>query len=126
MTLKVGHVTIEELEANDVRVATLQGAAKDVKDFMHDLAVIQHSDATNGATVTLDGKIQDSDDGTTGWADVAGAVFAQVDNTAGGSFQTIIIKADAVKRYIRYVGTIAGTSPSFAFGVATAGLKQSR
>lgn len=126
MSLKMGHATIQQVEANDVRSTTLTGTAIDIKDYVGDIAFIQHSDATNGADVTLNGKIQNSADGSTGWADITGATFTEVDNTAGGAFESIIVKADAVARYVRYVGTIAGTTPSFAFGVGMAGYKQER
>lgn len=126
MSLKLGHATVEELVPNAVRTTTFTSSVKDVKDFVHDILVTQHSDATNGADVTLDGTIEHSVDGSTGWAAIPGAAFVQVDDTAGGSFQSLIIKADHVHRYIRYVGTIAGTSPSFSFGVATAAFKQYR
>lgn len=45
------------------------------------------------------------------FADVSGATFTQV--TASDAFESITISADSSEGYIRYVGTIAGTSPSF-------------
>lgn len=106
------------------RTATLTGVAFDAKDYDGNFIVNQYSESTNGADVTLDGKIQESADGTTGWTDVSGATFTQVDNTAGGAFESIIIEVDDLKRYVRYVGTVAGTTPSFAFGSVSYGYKK--
>lgn len=69
--------------------------------------------AVSGTSPTLDVKIQESADGSTGWADVSGAAFTQV--TAANNSQ--ILRVDGLgtsrKRYLRAVATIAGTSPSF-------------
>ncbi|HZT82960.1 MAG TPA: hypothetical protein VFA26_22210 [Gemmataceae bacterium] len=73
---------------------------------------IQQVGAVSGTSPTLDGKVQESSDNST-WTDVAGAAFAQV--TASNNYQAITF--DRTKRYLRYVGTIGGTSPSFALAV---------
>jgi len=62
----------------------------------------------SGTSPTLDGKIQESDDNST-FTDISGATFTQV--TASSNLQ--IISFQRTKRYVRWVGTIAGTSPSF-------------
>lgn len=49
------------------------------------------------------------------WTDVAGATFAQVGKSAVPVKQTIT--ALRTKRYLRYIGTIGGASPSFTVGV---------
>jgi hypothetical protein len=66
----------------------------------------------SGTSPTLDGKIQESSDNST-WTDITGATFTQV--TASTNNQAITF--DRTKRYLRYVGTIGGTSPSFALAV---------
>jgi hypothetical protein len=73
---------------------------------------IQQVGAVSGTTPTLDGKVQESSDNTA-WTDIAGATFTQV--TATGNYQAITF--ERTKRYLRYLGTIAGTSPSFALAV---------
>lgn len=74
----------------------------------------------SGTTPTLDVKVQDSADGSIGWADVSGLTLTQV--TASNNSQALAIEglnssANGVarKRYLRVVGTIAGTTPSFDF-----------
>jgi hypothetical protein len=73
---------------------------------------LQQVGAVSGTSPTLDGKIQESSDNST-WTDIAGAVFPTV--TASNSYQAITF--DRTKRYVRYIGTIGGTSPSFALAV---------
>ena len=72
----------------------------------------------SGTTPTLDGKIQDSADDSS-YADVATYTFTQ--RTATGAPATLKIDKRKVRRYIRYVGTIAGTTPSFALSVVAHG-----
>jgi hypothetical protein len=68
---------------------------------------IQMAGAVGGTSPTLDGKIQEGtkSDGSD-MADVTGATFTQV--TAANNTQAITF--DRTKRYVRYVGTIGGTS----------------
>jgi hypothetical protein len=73
---------------------------------------IQQVGAVSGTSPTLAGKIQESVDGTA-WTDVAGVTFTTV--TASTNNQCIAF--DRTKRFLRYVGTVGGTSPSFAVAV---------
>lgn len=80
---------------------------------------------------TLTGQIQDSADGSTNWTtapanQLAGntGAFAVVGATTP-SFQEIGVQTRTLRRYIRFVGTVAGTNPSFNFSVTGIGqLKQ--
>lgn len=99
--------------------ATLTGSAVDVSAVEGDLMILQDVGAVSGTAPTLDGKIQDSDDGSTGWADVSGVTFTQV--TAANSKQKTSVPANACKKYVRYVGTIGGTTPSFTLSVTALG-----
>lgn len=73
---------------------------------------IQQVGTVSGTSPTLAGKIQESSDGST-WSDISGATFTTV--TASGNYQCI--NFERTKRYVRYVGTVGGTSPSFAVAV---------
>ena len=53
---------------------------------------------------------------------IDGATHAQV--TASNSTTKTGFLPNAAAKYIRYVGTIAGTSPSFTMGVTILGQKQ--
>jgi hypothetical protein len=115
-------LSVEELAVSNTRTATFTGTAKDISQYMGALKVILDSAAGGGTSPTLNGKIQTGDqaDGSDA-ADLAGATFAQVAGAA--SLQAIGIDTQACKKYIRFVGTIAGTSPTFNFAVLAVGQK---
>lgn len=72
------------------------------------------SDAGTGTSPTLDVKVQTSWNGTTATAvDVPSGAFTQVVAAASMQIKSIAI----MHRYIKLAWTIAGTTPSFSFGV---------
>lgn len=117
-----GELTLSLLSDIAARTSTVTGSAVDIRDYVGRIKVLQLVGTVSGTSPTLNGKIQDSADGSTGWADVTGATFTEV--TASNSSQSIGVDTRACKRYIRYVGTIAGTSPSFMVGASFVGKKQ--
>jgi hypothetical protein len=68
--------------------------------------------AVSGTTPTLAGKIQESPDNST-WADIPNATFSSV--TASNSYQAVSF--ERTQRYLRYVSTVGGTTPSYAVAV---------
>lgn len=109
--------TALQLSASASQASTVTGSAVDLTGYDAPLAIIQSHGTGTG---TLDGKIQDSADGSTGWADVSGATFTQRTTTA--AVDVISLDPRAVKRYIRYVGTIV-TGPQNV-GVVAVGIKR--
>lgn len=105
-----GELTVSESLAPAARTATVNGSSLDLQGYNGEVMAILDSAAGTGTSPTLDGKIQDSADNST-FADVTGLTFAQV--TTAASLQTLRIDPRAVRRYIRQVGVIGGTSPSF-------------
>lgn len=105
---------VGESIANASLVANTNGTGVDLQQCIGDvLFLISCGLATAGTTPTMDFKVQDSADNTT-FADVTGATFTQVTGAAGNGLQTKVIKKDKLKRYVRLVGTIGGTSsPAF-------------
>lgn len=95
---------------------TVNGSSVDTLGY-NSAAVILEVGAVSGTSPTLDVKIQESDNGSTGWADVSGATFTQV--TASNNSQILRVEGlgTSRKRYLRSVATIAGTSPSFTLAV---------
>ncbi len=64
-------------------------------------------------TQTLDAKLQDSADGSTGWADITGAAITQI--TAANAEAEVDVDLSGAKRYIRVVEVVAftgGTTPT--------------
>lgn len=99
---------------------TQTGTGVDTLGYNSAMVVLEVG-AVSGTTPTLDVKIQDSADNSA-FADVTGLTFTQV--TTSNNSQTLRIEGlnssytgTARRRYLRAVGTIAGTTPSFAFGV---------
>jgi len=85
---------------------------------------VLNASAGTGTTPTLDVKLQHSDDNST-FADVTGAAFAQVTSDSGtAGVQVLKLNVSDLKRYLRVIGTIAGTSPSFDFGAEFVGIKK--
>lgn len=118
----VGDITtLMNLLPSAARTATVTGSAVDIQLMSGRCAVILDSAAGTGTTPTLDVVIQDSDDGSTGWATVS--TFAQVTNAAAVQTKNSL-DSNGTKRYVRAVGTITGTSPSFAFSVNLLGARQ--
>lgn len=92
-----------------ITVAT-NGASLDLQGYNGNILAILTSEAGGGTSPTLDVKIQDSADNSS-FADVSGSVFAQIVGTE--SHQEISVDPRAVRRYVRMVATITGTSPVF-------------
>lgn len=96
--------------------STVTGTGVDLLDYNSPVIVVQNHGVSTG---TLDGKIQDSADNST-FADVAGLTFSQSTTTA--DVKTLTINPNAVRRYIRYVGTIV-TGPQVV-SVSLSGVKR--
>ena len=104
--------------------ATFTGATTniaDLKDFDGDIQIILDSGAA-AASGTMTGKIQHSDTTTDGdFSDVTGGGFTAVAQEASKQVKTL--NRDALKRYIRFVGTIA-SSGTTVYSVNGYGLKK--
>lgn len=115
-------LTLTSVSAIAARTSTVTTSSVDVRSYRGGLIVEQLVGVVSGTTPTLAGKIQTSADGSTGWTDITGATFTSV--TASDSFAKIGFNVRDTLGYIRYVGTIAGTTPSFTMGVALLGQKE--
>lgn len=117
----LGEISILEAFGAATRTSSANGSAVDLSSVINtgvkEVAGYLNCGAASGTSPTLSVKFQDSDDGSTGWADINNAVFTQL--TAAGSQK---ITFPVSKRYIRAVATISGTSPSFTFGVFVLGV----
>ena len=107
-----------------VRTASVNGSAIDLRDYDGTLACTLQS-AAMSAGDTLDCKLQDSPDGSTGWADITGKTWTQV-TAAADATETIMLDREDARAFVRAVGTIAGVSPSVAFGIAMIGFQRRR
>jgi len=106
------------------RTSTLTGTGIDVLDYEGVALVVLNASAGTGTSPTLDVKLQHSDDDST-YADVTDGAFTQVTDVAGSAgVQVKRINVSDLKRYVRAIGTIAGTTPSFDFAVEFVGIKK--
>lgn len=107
----------------DERTASLDGTSIDIQDYEGVcLCILNSGAASAGTTPTLNCKIQHSDDDST-FADLTGATFTEVTDSAA-VHEAIAINASEVKRYIKLVGTIAGSEATFDFGASFVGCKK--
>jgi hypothetical protein len=110
---------IASLLGADSRNASANGTGFDLQgsnDAEGEAIVILDSEAGSGTTPTLNVKLQDSADNSS-WADITGKTFTEVTD-GGAGFQKISINTNDVRRYVRAVGTLGGTSPVFVYGVS--------
>jgi hypothetical protein len=113
--------TPTQVQPPAAKTATFNSAnSLDLKEYIGNVLITQDIGTTTGTTPTLDGKIQDSADNSS-FADVSGYAFTQA--TAAG-IANLNVDTRKVRRYIRYVGTIGGTTPSFTMSVTAYGQKQ--
>ena len=98
------------------RTVTFQNGWLDIRQYEGQLVFVQTVGTVTGTTPTLDGSFEDADDGSgTNGAALSGASFAQV--TASSNTQKLVLDAGRSRGWIRYVGTLGGTSPSFPMAV---------
>lgn len=89
--------------------STFTGADTNIADLQQydgDIVVTLDAGAA-AASGTMTGVIQDSADGSTDWQPVTGGAFTAVAQAA--SRQQLVLSKDELRRYIRFVGTIASS-----------------
>ncbi|MGZ3743855.1 MAG: hypothetical protein ACXVB1_00255 [Pseudobdellovibrionaceae bacterium] len=99
------------------------GNGVDLQQYTGEIALILDCHNVAGVTPTMDVKIQDSADNSS-FADISPAVaFTQVTTTDFA--QKIAVNKDEIRRYIRAVKTIGGTSsPQYLVSVKAVALKK--
>lgn len=117
----IGYLPTISLVAAQAIAASANGAGVDIKDYVGTMQILLDAGVATGTTPTLDVKIQDSDDNTN-FTDVTGKAFTQVTTVA--SRQQMVLDINAVRRYIRAVSTLSGTTPVYPISVQGVGVKQ--
>ena len=91
------------------------GAAVDTQGFDSAMIILE-TGAKSGTTPTLDVKIQECATSDGSFADISGAAFTQIGDTADQS-KTMSLdlkgKVGSRKRYIRVIATPGGTTPTY-------------
>ena len=118
----LAQATAAVLAPADRRTSTLTGTSIDVLEYEGVALVLLNASAGTGTSPTLDVKLQHSDDDST-YEDVTSGAFSQVTDAAEtAGVKVMKLNVSDLKRYLRVVGTIAGTTPSFDFGVEFVGI----
>jgi hypothetical protein len=110
---------VASLLGADSRTSTATGTGFDLQgtnDAEGEAIVILDCEAGSGTTPTLNVKLQDSANNSD-WADITGKTFTEVTD-AEALIEKISINTNDVRRYVRAVGTQAGTNPVFVYGVS--------
>lgn len=108
----------QNLLSHDAVGATANGAAVDGGAATSNGGIAHlHVTAASGTTPTLDVTIEHSVNGSSSWSTLA--TFTQV-TTSTASERVVVAAGTSVRRYLRAVVTIAGTSPSYTVAVAFA------
>ena len=106
------------------RTSNLDSTGIDVLDYEGVALIVLNASAGTGTNPTLDVKLQHSDDDST-YADVTDGAFTQVTDAAEtAGVQVMKVNVSDLKQYLRIVGTVGGTTPSFDYGVEFVGIKK--
>lgn len=105
-----GNFTVKNIVPAASFDADANGSAIDVSEYDDNVAVLLNASAGTG-NMTLDVKLQQSANGSTGWTDISGAAFSQV--TTSASSQMISFNPAYTSKYVRAVVDVGGTTPVF-------------
>jgi hypothetical protein len=95
----------QTIRPQSIGAGTLNGLAVDTQGYDEAVVVLDTGTFTTG---TLDVKVQESADGSSGWTDIAGAAFAQVTSTTDDSVYVGSIRMEGPRlRYLRAVAVVA-------------------
>jgi len=115
-------ISVLTIAAPAALTATTNGDAANVTDFHGVCKLVLSTTATGGAGQTSSVKIQQSEDGLTGWQDT-GLLFETIDET-GGATMEIVTNVDNYEQYLRAVTTLAGVDATVSNCVLLVGRKQ--
>lgn len=95
--------------------ATANGTGVDLQPYHGQMAIVVDAKNSSGTLPTLDVKLQDSADNSS-FADISPAVaITQVTTVA--SVQKLVVNVQSIRRYVRIVQTLGGTTPVYISSV---------
>lgn len=117
------HLTVLDVEhVADLTASSTTTSSIDLQSYSGQLALVLDAHKVAGTNPTLNVKIQDSADDSS-YADVSGAAFTQV--TTADSVQKMVLSKDGLRRYIKAVIAIGGTSsPEYLVSVKGLAVKK--
>lgn len=102
------------------RTVAGSGTAFNVQPYTgRSMLILECGVPTGGSPILSDIRLQDSPDGTTGWANVTNDISGQprFANVTGASLQRLWFDAGATRGFVRMAWNMSGTTPSFTFSV---------
>jgi hypothetical protein len=102
--------------------ASFNGTGLDLVNYEGEIAIVADVANVSGTTPTADLKIQDSADNSSFADIVPAASFTQVTTVAGR--QKMSLNKNELRRYVRVVATLGGTSPVYLISVNAVGMKR--
>lgn len=119
----VGSLVVAAAIQPTVALATsITSAGVDLSSAGVDCFGIQNVGTVGSTSVSLAGKFQEASTATGTYADISGATFAAQTSTTGAQIVSTV-KFLRTQPWVRYVGTVAGTTPTIALDVMVGGLK---
>jgi hypothetical protein len=117
------HISVLDVLPIAAVTSSGNGTGVDLVSYAGQIAIVADVHNVAGTTPTMDLKIQDSADNSS-FADVSPSIaFTQV--TTSDSVQKLVANKDSLRRYIRVVKTIGGTSsPQFLISVKAYAIKK--
>ena len=107
--------------ADAANTAAATGTAVDISEYEGYLIVTSQVGVVTAGSIA--GKLQHGDESNgSDAADITGATFTTVTTSNDPKTETIVIKVDGLKKYLRYLGTIT-TGPAVV-GVSAVGVKK--
>lgn len=106
--------------ASRITATTTTATGVDISDFTGTALFQLNSSAPEGAAQTSDVKLVHSDTLGGTYTDT-GIVFDQVTTAGGASFQTKLRSVDGLKKFVKVVNTLGGSTPAVTFGVTIIG-----
>ncbi len=92
---------------------SITGTAVDCIGLDGNMGCLQIVGTVASTTFTYTGKVQESDTATGTYGDIAGATMAGITSTTGAQIVGVV-SFQRTKRFLRYIGTIGGTTPTAA------------
>lgn len=97
-------------------VTGITGTAVDFLNFDGNVGMVQVVGTVASTTFTFAGKVQEADTATGTYSDISGATAANITSTTGAQIVSVC-SFQRTKRFLRYVGTEGGTTPTMSLDV---------
>lgn len=111
---------VAAIDPQAASAGAINGSAIDRIDYGSCVVQAANGEATGTPdSYTVDVKLQESADGSTGWADITGAAIDQIDADSGD--ESVDVDLRTCKKYVRAVVTVAftgGTTPTVPVAVS--------